>query len=282
MPIASQLIDDNHFLLSVTGIDTLTEAWAEACINELKAQNAEIALVVLDFAKITKATPAALAIFARSAAEYKKANVKFAVVTNGEFAHLIAAQGLDGIFPCYSKLQEVMPSKPLKQYKSYTTEFLKKVMEAVSYTLKTTSGIEVSRGRSYIRKVGPRPEPEIAASTTVSCSKFKGILIMGFPMEPYLQVMSRFLKTEFDVLSERNSDGVAEFLNMIIGQARNSLRDREVQVSSSIPVIAYALKNTPLDVKTSTDRSIVFPFSCQFGEFYLEFASIPEVLNIGH
>lgn len=262
------------YLMLRTDQLVVTEQEAGNCISAIREQNEHRPLVILDFTAVGEITPAGLRMLTRTVAALSQHDdSKIAMVAKGEMIALIREQGLDRLFSCYSSLSEVIGS-PQQGNRQATLEFLNTTLEAVSYTLKITTSTEVTAGKPYPRGQGPSVKSEIAAVIGIVSGPFNGSLILGFGKKTYLSLMSRMLGGEYSEITPDIRDGVAELLNIILGQAKTSLNDKGFAIKQAIPTVVHG---SDVQILPSSSRpSIIVPYTSEVGDFYVELTTNPE------
>lgn len=163
-----------------------------------------------------------------------------------------------------------VPVDPL-EVKQRTVEFVNVLLDAVAYTLRVSTQTHARAGKSYARGTAPAPQADIAATVGVLSPAFNGTVVLGFQKESYLTIMSKFLAMEYTEITPDVEDGAAELLNVILGQAKVLLNDRGFELVQAVPAVIAGkeIRVFPAFVK----RSILVPFQCELGSFYLEVAT---------
>jgi CheY-specific phosphatase CheX len=80
--------------------------------------------------------------------------------------------------------------------------------------------------------------------------------------------MNRLTGGDFRELTPEIRDGVAELLNIVVGQAKNSLNLKGFQLQQAIPTLVQG--GTLFSASSPATRSLIVPFSCDACDFFIE------------
>ena len=141
--------------------------------------------------------------------------------------------------------------------------FLKSTMDTFKTMLKRT----IVPGKVFLRK-----EPHNAdISGVIGLSgDIRGAVVMAYPRETALKVVSAFLGEEVTELDATVSDAIGELTNIITGYAKKDLND--LQMSISLPSVIRGQNHL---VDMPKDAPVVcIPFSGECGEFIIEVSMV--------
>jgi chemotaxis protein CheX len=274
MPV-TVAVHPQHILVT-TSFTVVGEAEGRAIFESLKGEPEQRPLVIIDLSQTMDIVPAGLRTLTRSLGTFTENATKVTLISGKEVANIIKTNGLDRLFQCVPTLADALPpgSRP-GQGKSQTLEFLNTTLEAVTYTLKITCATEARACKSYLRGAGPEINADIAAIVGIVSTPFQGSLILAMDAKTYLKVMSRMLGQEFSRIDAEIRDGIAELLNMVLGQAKITLNERGFAIKQAIPTVVegVSLKMTP----SSGRPSVIVPYATDAGEFYIELTTSQDV-----
>lgn len=98
----------------------------------------------------------------------------------------------------------------------------------------------------------------------------RGAVVMAYPRQTALNVVSAFLGEEMTDINETVADAIGELTNIITGYAKKDLSD--LQMSISLPSVirgANHLVDMPKDTPV-----VCIPFSGECGEFLIEVSMV--------
>jgi chemotaxis protein CheX len=268
-------VHPQHILVT-TAFRTIGEAESKAIFDALKAEPEHRPTVVIDLASATDIVPAGLRTLTRTVGTVTGSDAKLTLVAGKEISQSIKQNGLDRIFHCVPSLEEALPaSARTTQDKSQTLEFLNTTLEAVTYTFKITCATDARPGKSFLRGKGPETNADIAAVVGIISTPFQGSLILAMGTSTYIKVMSRMLGQEFSEITPEIRDGIAELLNMILGQAKIALNERGFAIKQAIPTV---VEGRSLKVAPTTGKpSVIVPYTTDAGELYIELTTSPDI-----
>ncbi|MBF0316240.1 MAG: chemotaxis protein CheX [Oligoflexia bacterium] len=104
-------------------------------------------------------------------------------------------------------------------------------------------------------------------------------IIISFPEDTYLKLISRMIGEEITELSDEIRDGATEILNIIYGQAKAVLNEDDAGLKPEIPLLIpmgnfSACENSMAKKLTNSleiGHNIVVPFHCELGKFAIRF-----------
>ena len=151
-------------------------------------------------------------------------------------------------------------------------EFIKPFISGVVEVMKVQFNCEC-------KPLAPVPKPKMATPPVFDIAgiiglrgnRFNGSVALELPDKVFLKLMSNMLGEEFTAISPENEDGAGEMLNMIFGHAKTILNEKGYSIEKAIPTVvtgkSLSLKSLP------SKNTLVMPFECQYGSFYLEIGS---------
>lgn len=112
-----------------------------------------------------------------------------------------------------------------------------------------------------------RPRPKDISAVIGFTGGYQGIVILSFPNPVATQIVER-CTGEVAVTNEETADAVSEFLNMISGSAKRSLRASGQSIEMSLPTIVIGRDH---EVFHSSNKPCVrIDFESDLGEFYIQ------------
>lgn len=165
---------------------------------------------------------------------------------------------------------KVSPSPPTPQL-SINPAVLKSLVKATKDVMETMVFAEnLKSDRPFIWQDSHCPAPKrantIKSYLSIHTNFFKGRFLLCFPFETYLKVLNSVMLEEYTEISDETKDFICELLNMIYGQAKVVLNEAGFELPPLIPVQMWGKDFAPIPGKTI----FVIPFSCNYGNFYVE------------
>jgi chemotaxis protein CheX len=250
------------------------EAWFEdkhalALDAELKKRAEKIPLLIFDFTSIDEMHPQALRTLTRITSGLSQNETKTAFIVTHKISTFITVNGMNRILRCFESLEDIAPKmSPPQEDKARTLEFLNTTLDAAIYTFKVATNTEVTPQKTVIRNGDNGPPHEVAAMVGLVSPQFQGTLVLAFPGSTYLPIMNRLTGGDFKELTPEIRDGVAELLNIVVGQAKTSLNQKGYQLQQAIPTLVQGGKI--FTAASPATRSVIVPFTCDAGPFFIE------------
>jgi chemotaxis protein CheX len=129
---------------------------------------------------------------------------------------------------------------------------------------KTMLNMDVKPGAPVVKKE-PYPSYDISGIIGLS-GDAQGAIAISFPKIMALKVVSALINNEIKVVGPELTDGIGEIANIIVGSAKQHLKDFTLSISLPNVVIG---KNHIL-ASGSGVSTLVVPFTCGLGNFAME------------
>jgi len=145
-------------------------------------------------------------------------------------------------------------------------EYINPFIESVHQLFTTMLGCSATRGNLNLSEGGGKPR-EITALIGLS-GMARGTVALSFPVETALKIVTKLVGTETTIVDETVSDGVAELVNMVAGDAKARFpRFQENPIDLSLPTVvrgnSYSVKHP------SRAKWLEVPFTSDLGSFSL-------------
>lgn len=187
--------------------------------------------------------------------------------TNNQFLSFLRDEGLEDTFTRANNLQEALGLKPQVK-RTLDTEFVNPFLTATMHVLKVQAGVEVTAGQIYKKKSDEKISGDISGIIGIVSDAFRGSVIISFPENTFLKIMSSMLGEEFQTVTQDIVDGAGELTNIIFGQAKVVLNEKGYGIKTAIPSVIRGKEHA---TKTLTKGPVVVvPFTSPAGEFVVE------------
>jgi len=257
------------YLMVKTDLVWFDDKAALALDTELKAKVEKIPLVIFDFKAVEDIHPQALRTLTRITSGLSQNETKTAFVVRRTVGVSINNLGMDRLIQCFEDISEIAPklAAPAED-KAKTLEFLNTTLDAAIYTFKVATNTEVKAEKTVLRTGREFPPHDVAAVVGLVSPEFQGALVLAFPGATYLPIMNRLTGGSFTELTPDIRDGVAELLNIVVGQAKTSLNQKGFQLQQAIPSVIQG--GQLYSASSPATRSLIVPFTCDVGSFFIE------------
>lgn len=177
-------------------------------------------------------------------------------------------EGMDMAFQKARDQRDALAEVGIVPKRSLDTEFVNPFLEATIRVLKVQARVEAAAGKIYMKKAGEQLFGDISGVIGIVSDSFNGSVVITFPEETFLKVISSMLGEEFYKLDKEIIDGAGEVTNMIFGQAKIVLNEKGYGIKTAIPSIVTGKDHT-LSAMTK-GPVVVVPFDSTAGKFLVE------------
>ncbi len=150
--------------------------------------------------------------------------------------------------------------------------FFKPFVDGAKHTLKLQCSLDAKPCKPFYK-----PEKsdgganviqyDIAGIIGLTSTTFTGSIALCFPKTVFLEIMGKMLGENFSEITDELSDGAAELLNIIFGQAKAVLNEQGHSLEKAIPTV---IRGTNIQTRPlSKNPTIVLPFDIGNGIFHL-------------
>lgn len=149
----------------------------------------------------------------------------------------------------------------------FDANFINPFLAATLNVLKVQAQVMAEPGKVQVNKPENAVKADISGVIGVVSNSFNGSVTICFPEATFLKVMSKMLGEEYTTLSPDITDGAAELTNMIFGQAKIVLNQKNYGVQMALPQILVGKEHSFIPKKNEV--SVMVPFQTDCGELYI-------------
>ena len=146
--------------------------------------------------------------------------------------------------------------------------FINPFLAATLHVLKVQAYVEATPGKVYLKKDNEHLLGDVSGVIGLVSEKFTGNVIISFPQQTFLKVISSMLEEEYTEINKEILDGAGEITNMIFGQAKIVLNEKGYAIKTALPSVISGKGHTLSSL--SKGPIIVVPFASSVGEFFVE------------
>jgi chemotaxis protein CheX len=205
----------------------------------------------------------------RIQAELKKYNKSMRLIrATDRLKASLKREGLDTAFKFAATLRDAQAELGLVTKKALDTDFINPFLNATLHVLKIQASVQSEAGKIYLKKESDKFVGDVSGIIGIVSESFNGSVVISFPENTFLKVMSSMLGEEFNELSKDIIDGAGEITNMIFGQAKIVLNEKGYGIKTAIPSVVTG-KDHSLSALTK-GPIVVVPFKSSAGDFFVE------------
>lgn len=246
------------------------ETFLEHGLEDEKSELQQSSAVVFDFESLANIdfnlTKVLIKIVQAINSKEKKS---FAVKADRYTTKFLTEQGvhLDFHASLSSVLETIGPVKKTSKPK-INTEFINPFLTGTIKVLGVQCSVEAKPGKPVLRSENEGLNYDIAGVIGLTSNVFKGSIAICFPEATFLKIMSNMLGEDYTEINEELEDGAGELLNMIFGQVKIELNEKNYKIEKAIPTV---VRGKELKVKHLTQTpAIILPFESTAGNFHVE------------
>ncbi len=177
-------------------------------------------------------------------------------------------EGIDQFFKVSLDVKDALEEFGISVKKKMDMEFLNPFLSATIKVLKIQAHTHAQPGKIYLKKPTDKLYGDISGIIGIVSDNFKGSVVISFPKNTFLKLMSRMLGEEVLTIDREIFDGAGEITNMIFGQAKVELNAKGFGIKTALPSVVSGENHS----HSSTTRGpvMVVPFESDIGSFFVE------------
>lgn len=152
--------------------------------------------------------------------------------------------------------------------KALDTDFVNPFLDATLHVLKVQASVTAEAQKITIKKPDQPFTGDISGIIGIVSETFNGSVVISFPEQTFLKVMSSMIGETYTEITKEITDGAGEITNMIFGQAKIVLNDKGYGIKTAIPSVVSG-KNHSMQALTN-GPVVVVPFNSSAGPFFIE------------
>lgn len=177
-------------------------------------------------------------------------------------------EGMDTTFKVAKDIRDALHEVGLAPKRTLDTEFINPFLNATIHVLKVQATTDARPGKVHMKKPGDQTSGDVSGIIGIVSDAFNGSVVISFPEQTFLKIMSSMLGEEYTKLDQEIIDGAGELTNMIFGQAKIVLNEKGYGIKTAIPSVVSG-KNHTLTAQ-SKGPVVVVPFESNAGNFVVE------------
>ncbi len=230
---------------------------------------------VIDASSLAEIHPAWTRSLMAIAKHVKATKKQVRVVGASDGVHQwLVSQGLSSALPCVADLEtackQLKPQSPTTAQAKprFDAQLMNIFLNASREVIEAQVQTPVTPGTPFVREPRDSMGGDISGVIGLTGEQMNGTVVITFPEETFLKLMSKMLGEEFTELNPDLHDGAAEFTNMIFGKAKVELNEKGYGFKMAIPSIVTG-KNHTIQNKSKGPR-VAIPFDSGVGPFTVE------------
>jgi chemotaxis protein CheX len=199
----------------------------------------------------------------------KKLNKQIRLINvNDGIATYLKQEGVTNSLRLADNLQTALSEVGLKTPKILDVNFINPFLSATIKVLQTQTQTTAKPGQIYKKDSKEKFLGDISGVIGMVTDAFSGSVVISFPGETFLKIMSRMLQEECTVINKDIEDGAGELTNIIFGQAKVILNEQGFGIKTALPSVITGSDHSILNM--SSGPRVVIPFSTDVGDFFIE------------
>lgn len=182
--------------------------------------------------------------------------------------NILDTTGLTRNFQFNTNIRDALLSLGHVNKKTLDVGFINPFLQAVVRVLDIQAQFKATPGSIFIKKDTTELSGDISGVIGLVSDSFNGNVIITFPEQTYLSIMSKMHRETYTVIDKENSDGAGELTNMIFGQAKITLNEQGYGIKTALPSVTVGKSHHFSAGKQGP--VIIVPFKSDMGDFYVE------------
>lgn len=225
--------------------------------------------IILECGSVQKLRQATLAQLLGLSRGLRKSNVGVRLVLpSSRLAAQLRDAGLTSTFPVFQSVKAAVADLvPVRATKGFDVNLINPFLEATVSVLKTQATTSVSAQEIYTR-TNSSGLGDISGVIGLVSDGFTGSVILSFPKQTFLTILSRMLGETFTEITPEIQDGASELTNIIFGQAKAGLNGKGHNIKMALPSVVVGKDHVVLS--GTLGPRVVIPFHSDAGPFFIE------------
>lgn len=190
------------------------------------------------------------------------------IYPNENIKREIHQAGLAGSLRSQSNLHAALVDIGLSTPKMLDVNFINPFLLATTKVLQMQASTKATTGQVYKKSPHEKFQGDISGVIGLISEAFSGSVVISFPSQTFLKIMSRMLGEEYTTITKEIEDGAGELTNIIFGQAKALLNEQGFGIKTALPSVIMGNDHSVLPM-TSGPR-VVVPFESDAGPFFIE------------
>jgi chemotaxis protein CheX len=225
--------------------------------------------IAIDLNGCEEIHPAWSRVFMHLVAVTKQNGKKVRVITaNDRHRLFLQEQGLTGSLPVVQTIQDASREFAAKKSNKVDVNLINPFLEGTLEVLRIQAKTNAKASAPVMKDPKSSFGGDISGVIGLTSPSFNGTVVISFPAQTFLNIMSRMLGEEFTEITPDIQDGASELTNIIFGHAKRVLNERGYGIQMAIPSVITG-KNHSIQNNSSGPR-IAVPFESDAGSFGIE------------
>ncbi len=177
-------------------------------------------------------------------------------------------EGVDTAFTMYESINDAVQDIVLPPKPTLNTDFINPFLDATLRVLDVQANVKAKAGKIVVKKKWDEFTGDVSGIIGVVSDSFNGSVVISFPEQTFLKIVSSMLGEEYHEINKDILDGAGEITNMIFGQAKVNLNEKGYGIKIALPSVVHG-KNHSLSSQTQ-GPIVVIPFESTAGIFHVE------------
>lgn len=263
------IASEKYVTLRLTG-ELTPEGLAEleAAAGDALTGSPELPLIV-NFERVSVMHKSWIRFLVQASKELAAENGKMrCVLMTPALEAFVKAEGVDRLVKRCPTLRDALVELGLVTKRALDTDFINPFLQATMHVLKIQARAEARAGKPFLKQDKDKVSGDISGTIGLVSESFNGTVVITFPLQTFLGVMSSMFGQPFTELSDEIKDGVGELTNMIFGQAKISLNEKGYGIKTALPSVVVG-KDHSVSALTQ-GPVVVIPFESTAGPFFVE------------
>lgn len=190
------------------------------------------------------------------------------IYVNENVLRYLRQEGVESSLKVMPNLHAALTDIGHKGARTLDVNFINPFLISTVKVLETQASTKATAGQIYKKDAKEKYSGDISGVIGLVSEAFSGSVVISFPAQTFLKIMSRMLGEEFTEMNKDIQDGAGEFTNIIFGQAKVLLNEQGFGIKTALPSVVSG--NDHSIIPMSSGPRVVVPFQTDVGPFFIE------------
>lgn len=225
--------------------------------------------VIVNFESVSNLSPQWIRVFIDllQSLNFDGKNLRFVCVSD-QIKRTLKQEGVEEEFKYSDSLRSALSELGLMPSQILEIGFINPFLESATKVVQIQASTIATYGKPFRKLPGDKFLGDISGVIALVTDIFKGTVVISFPENTFLKIMSRMLGEEYLKITNEIIDGAGEITNIIFGQAKIILNERGFGIKTALPSVVVGGDQGA--ASGTNGAGIAIPFESDAGPFYVE------------
>lgn len=190
------------------------------------------------------------------------------IYVNRDVSEFLKKSGVDSALRTSPNLKTALVELGIANTIALDVNLIGPFLTSAINVLETQASTKAKPGKAFRKKPEEQLTGDISGVIALTSDSFHGTMILSFPKETFLKIISKMMGSEVTEITSEIGSGAGELTNIIFGQAKVTLNERGFGIHKSLPQVVSGHEETGVNIEKGS--RVVIPFETDSGPFSIE------------